>query len=655
MENPNLNKKSRRGWKILIASGLLLLLLVLLWDWNWFKPLVESQASASLGRKVTIGHMDVALSRQPLIVLDNIVIANPSEFPTDGAFSTIAQLSLRIDARKGLRGLISLPEITVTAPKAALLSGPSGKPNYLFELQKSKDEKSGPAIEIGQLTITDGDVQFVDPKLKSNFRLKIHTEPASERAESKIYIDAEGTYAAQAITGRFIGGSVLSLRDPAQPYPVDLVVKHGATVATLIGTIDRPIDFGGAKLKLDFRGSNLADLYLLTGVPLPPTSAYRLTGGLDINKGGVKFKNFTGIVGDSDMSGDLAIDLLAQPRRKITANVASKKLVMKDLGGAIGATTTEAGDKAETPKQKAERLKKEASGKVLPDIPISLPRIRAADVDATYKAARLESASVPLDDLDLHVVIVDGQMNLSPVRFGVGTGSINANIMLDGRQDLVHAIADVDFRKLDVSHILKKMTAFNGDGKIGGVLRIDSTGNSVADMLGRGDGEMKLFMSGGDISALLVNLMGLDLGNSLRAALGIPRRAELHCMVADMGLKQGQVSTRTLLVDTTEANIIGGGSVNLRDELIDYRLKTEPKHINIGSVGTPINIKGTLKDPKIRLEAGALTARGAAALALGTLFTPLAALIPTIQLGLGEDNDCGALLKRVGAPQPAKK
>ncbi|MES2489501.1 MAG: AsmA family protein [Pseudomonadota bacterium] len=654
MENPKPNKKLRRRWQILIASGLFLLLLVLLWDWNWFKPLVESRASASLGRHVTLGHLDVELSRQPLIVLDDIVIANPPDFPADSAFSKIAKLSVRIDPRKGFDGIVSLPEISISAAEAFLLLGPSGKPNYIFEALKAKKEPSGPAVEIGQVTITDGDVHFVDPKLKSDFRLKVRTERAADTAEPKLHVDVEGTYADQPITGRFIGGAVLSLRDSAHPYPVDLLVKHGATVATLVGTIERPIDFGGAKLKLDFRGANLADLYLLTGVPLPPTSAYRLTGGLDIAKGSVQFQHFTGTVGESDMSGDLAIDLTAEPRRMITANVTSKKLVMADLGGAIGATPTEANTKLETPEQKKARAKKEASGKVLPDIPISLPRIRAADLDATYKATRLESASIPLDNLDLHITIVDGQMSLSPVRFGVGSGSIVANIMLDGRQDLVHAVADVDFRKLDVSHILKKMTAFHGDGKIGGVLRIDSTGNSVADMLGRGNGEMKLFMSGGDVSALLVNLMGLDLGNSLRAALGIPRRAELHCMVADMGLKQGQVSTRTLLVDTTEANIIGSGSVNLRDELIDYRLKTEPKHINIGSVGTPINIKGTLKDPKIRLEPGALTLRGASALVLGTLFTPLAALIPTIQLGLGEDNDCAALLKRVGAPSVNK-
>ena len=647
MKNPSPHEKSRRRWQLLMVSGLFALLLVLLWDWNWFKPLVEWKASASLGRKVTLGHLDVQLSRHPLIVLDNIVIANPPEFPAGSAFTTIAQLSLRVDPSTIISGPLNLPEITLSAPEAFLLLGPSGQPNYRFEALQSKDDKPGPAVEIGQIRIADGDVHFVDPKLKSDFRLKVRTEPAPDGTEPKLRVDAEGSYAGQPITGRLISGAVLSLRDPAHPYPVDLMIKHGATVVTLVGTIERPLEFGGAQLKLDFRGANLADLYLLTGVPLPPTSAYRLTGGLDVAKGIVKFQHFTGTVGASDMSGELDVDLSAQPRRKVTANVASKKLVLKDLGIAVGAPSGDAGAKTETPEQKAARAKQEASGRVLPDIPISLPRIRAADLDATYKATRLESESTPLDNLELHVVTTDGQMTLAPVRFGVGTGSINANIMLDGREDLVHAVADVDFRKLDVSHILKKTTAFHGDGKIGGVLRIDTKGNSVADMLGSGNGEMKLFMAGGDISALLVNLMGLDLGNSLRAALGIPHRAELHCMLADFSVKKGQVSTRTMLIDTTEANIIGSGDVNLHDELIDYTLKTEPKHINIGSIAAPIHIRGKFKDPEIGPDVGSLSLRGATALALGVVLTPIAALIPTIQLGLGEDNDCVALLKGV--------
>ena len=653
MQEPNPHNHFRRRWLGLVVS--LLVLGVLLWDWNWLRSLAEWKATASLGRKVSIGHLDVSLSRYPLIVLDQVVIANPSEFPTGSAFTTIAKLAIRVDPWKDFGGPLNLPEVTIDAPLAYLLLGPSGQPNYRFEALLAKMGQPGPVIEIGQIRIADGDVHFVDAKLKSDFHLKVRTIDAPDGGKPSLHVDAEGTYAGQPVTGRFIGGAVLSLRDPTQPYPVDLLVKHGATVVTLRGTVERPMEFGGAQLKLDLRGDNLADLYLLTGMPLPSTSAYKLSGDLAYAEHNVLFKHFSGTVGESDLSGDIAMDLFAKPRKKITANLKSKRMVMKDLGGAIGATPGQAGAKTETLAQKNERAEHNAGGKMLPDVPINLPRIRAADLDAHLTATRLESESTPLDNLDAHIIIADGQLSLVPVSFGVGNGgSIKADIVLDGQQDPAHISANVDFRKLDLSHMLNKMTAFQGVGRIGGTAHLVSTGNSLADMLGRGDGEIKLFMAGGDISALLVDLVGLDFGNSLLSALGIPRRrAELRCMLADFGLERGQLITRTMLVDTTEANIIGSGSVNLRDEQIDYKLKTQPKHMNIGSVAAPILIKGNLKTPVIGPAPGALTVRAASAVVLGALLTPLGALIPTIQLGLGEDNDCVALLKSVGA-SPSK-
>ena len=107
--------------------------------------------------------------------------------------------------------------------------------------------------------------------------------------------------------------------------------------------------------------------------------------------------------------------------------------------------------------------------------------------------------------------------------------------------------------------------------------------------------------------------------------------------------------TRLFLFDTTEANVLGKGMVDFKDETIAYQFSTEPKHFNIGSLPAPINVTGPLKNPTILPDAKALGIRGGIAAALGVLATPLAALIPTIQLGLGKDNDCGVLLETVQA------
>jgi uncharacterized protein involved in outer membrane biogenesis len=82
---------------------------------------------------------------------------------------------------------------------------------------------------------------------------------------------------------------------------------------------------------------------------------------------------------------------------------------------------------------------------------------------------------------------------------------------------------------------------------------------------------------------------------------------------------------------------------------VDLRILTEPKHPAILSLRTPVVVRGQFKGPTVTLEKKKFVSRGASAIALGILLTPLAALLPTIELGLGKDNNCGALVSEMQA------
>ncbi|HSW12172.1 MAG TPA: AsmA family protein [Solimonas sp.] len=634
---------------VLAAAVIVLVALLLLWDWNWFRPLVERQASSALDRKVTLQRFDIDLGRHPLLIGEGIVIANPPEFPQDSRFGSVDRLAVRIDPWPLLRGQLRLLELSADRPLGDLRPGPSGKPNWKFADDGDQDQgEPGMPVEIGRLDIREGRIHILEPRYKADFVLDLRTEAAPD-GEPRLRVDINGTYAGEPITGRFIGGSLLSLREPDQPYPVDLDIANGPTQVTLKGTVQRPLQLGGANLDLSLRGNDLAALYPLTGVPTPPTAAYQLKGKLDYAGQRVRFHKFSGTVGQSDLSGNLEIDL-SRKKRLIRAHLVSEKVVLADLAGIVGATPGEAGARGDTAKQQRQRAAEERSGRLLPDRPINLPRIRAADLDVHYKGKRIESAQTPVDNLETHVIVKDGFMSLKPLRFGVGEGGqIASNIEIDGRKDLVHAVADVDFRRIDLKRLMQETKVFEGTGLIGGTARIDGRGNSMAAVFGSGNGELKLFMNGGQFSALLVNLAGLEFGKALLSAIGLPSETKIRCMVSDFELKKGQLDTRMLLLDTGEANVIGDGTINLRDETLDYRIHTKPKRFGLGSLRAPIHVDGSFKNPKIRPDWERLAVRGGTAVVLGVFLTPLAALIPTVELGLGENNDCKALVDNVRA------
>jgi hypothetical protein len=627
--------------------------IIVFWNWDWLIPIVQGRASSALGRQVTIAHLHMQLGRVTTVSADDVRIANPAGFPEEGDFARIARLSVEADVMAYLRTReIVLPEIVLERPEVQALQTADGKNNYTLELGGESGAK------IGHLRISDGQAHVVVPTLKADFALRIATRDAPAVAagpampDSQIAVDAKGTYAGQPITGQLVGGALLSLRDAQHPYPVDLKLANGPTHIRLAGTLTDPLAFGGADLKLELAGADMRDLYHLTGIPIPETPAYRIAGQLDYVDHKFRFHDFHGVVGSSDLRGTIEEDP-GQERPVVTADLASTKVDLADLGGFIGATPGRQSTVNQSASQKQKLAHAEASPKLLPDAPISLPKLRAADVKLRYRGEQILGRSVPLDNLVANLSIVDGKVALEPVSFGVGRGRIAGTAALDGTGNVVRANARVDFEHVDVARLMAATHMFGGAGTIGGHLDIATSGNSLAQMLGNGDGQLRLLMIGGDLSALLVDLSGLEVGNAILAALGIPQRTQVECMVSDFSLQKGLLNTRTLLVVTKEANVHGTGSVNLRSETIDYKLNTEAAHFSIGSLHTPIDIKGPLKSPNIRPEVGGLAARGGIAAALAVVMPP-AAILATIEFGKDESRECAARIASIPPSERAK-
>lgn len=639
-------RRKRRIWPYILGGIVAIIVVVaILFRWDWFLPLVESRASAALGRQVTAEHMHVQLGRVTRITFDGVRIANPADWPGGGDFATAQHLTVALDAGTLLRKRqVVIPAVALDHPNVDAEQQADGKANWDFNLGGGSGGGTPP--KIGAVQITDGTAHFVDPRLKANFQLAVNTE--GQGADAKLHATAKGTYAAQPITGEFTGGALLSLRDTAHPYPVDLQLANGPTRVSLVGTVQDPLSFQGADLKLSLQGPDMRLLYPLTGIPIPQTPPYKIAGNLDYDTGRVRFTHFVGTVGQSDLGGDIAVTTAAKP--VVEATLASRRVDLKDLGGFIGGTPGRAGEAGETPQQRAEEAHAAASNKLIPDTPLNLPKLNAADVHLHYKAEHILGRSQPLDDMVANLDIVNGNITLHPLSFGIGGGKIASQIALGEEKAGLHARADVNFDHVSVDKLLTSFGAGRGAGTISGKAVIEGTGRSLAGILGHGNGEVKLYMGrGGNLSALLVDLSGLEFGNAVLSALGIPQRATIECLIADAKMRDGVVRPEPLILDTTEAIINVTGDANLLTEALALQLKTRAKHFTIGSLPAPIDISGTFKKPGVAPDAKAMAIRGGAAIALGIVATPLAALLPTIQFGTGETNTCSAL-GRVESP-----
>jgi uncharacterized protein involved in outer membrane biogenesis len=653
----------RGGTKLAIFLGipvLAIVLLILFWSWDWFIPIVETQASAQLGRRVTLTHLHVRLGRTTRVVADDVVVNNPTGFPSDiPPLARIGHLGIDIDVMAYIRQrIISIPRIDLDQPKLEVRALADGSDNYTLRLKTSAPPKPGsppsPSPKLGDLTIEDGHLHAAVPKLKADFTASIATHAAegvvaANGQSSEITAKATGTYAGHPITASLIAGAILTVTDKTKPFPLDLHIANGDTHVALTGTIQDPLAFAGTNLALALSGSNMDALYPLTGIPIPSTPAYRISGKLNYVSATrrIHFDDFRGTVGNSDIEGTITEEPEGQ-KPDVTLDLASRTVDLADLGGFIGTTPGRTTTKGTTLAQKRAVARSEAdSDSLLPTTPISLPKLDAANIHLHYDGHHIEGRFIPLDSLIVTLDIVNGAIDVHPIIFTIGKGRVQGDIALTPQTDkTIRMKADIHFDRVDVSRLMAATHAFNGAGAIGGRAEIASTGNSVATFLGNGNGGLAVYMAGGNLSALLIDLSGLELGKAILSALGVPTRTNVDCMIGDFALRQGVVTTQALLVDTGEAIIGGQGDIDLKTQTIDFQMATHSKNFSIGNLPTPIKISGTLKHPSLGVGVAQLAARGGLAVALGFLAAPLA-ILPTIELGVGDPHKCGELVAQV--------
>jgi uncharacterized protein involved in outer membrane biogenesis len=123
-------------------------------------------------------------------------------------------------------------------------------------------------------------------------------------------------------------------------------------------------------------------------------------------------------------------------------------------------------------------------------------------------------------------------------------------------------------------------------------------------------------MTGGKFSDLLLQLIGVDIAESLGIVLTKDKPVPVRCAVADFSLRDGLMKSRCWSSTTTDTKVTGDGTINLRDEKLDLKLEAHPKNPSPLEARTPILIRGSSRQARIRCRS--IASRGSRRCGRGT-------------------------------------
>jgi uncharacterized protein involved in outer membrane biogenesis len=620
-----------------LALGLVVFLLT--YNSNWLRGPIAHLVEAKTGRSFAIeGDLRVRPGLPTRVHVERVRFGNP-DWAVEDQMLELEQADFRIKLFRLLFGEIIIPQAHAIAPVVNLERGAEGRNNWTLG---ARDDKEGGTVPIiGRVTVDRGRLSFHHTAEKTAIQVSVHTQGSGER--DAVAFDASGRLNNIPLTLKGTGGPILSIKDETLPYPLNAAFSIGSVQGSAEGTITGLATLKAVNINLDVKGNSLAGLYPIMGIALPPTPPYRIKGRVIHDDEYWRMHKFTGKVGDSDLAGD--VDVLYQDKRaRITAKLTSRLLDLDDVGGLIGAPPQTGAGETASAAQKQQTAALAAKPKMLPDEPYKLDRLRAMDADIHFTGHELRNSKLPISAVQVHAVLEQGVLKADPLKLELAGGTVSGSLRADARKKPLTVESDLRFRRVQLALLYPESELLRASaGTIGGRAVLKGRGDSFADVLAHSDGTLGFAMRGGRVGNLLLEFTGLDVAEVVKFLFAGDRTVEVNCAVADFDVKQGIMQTRSVVIDTSDTNIYLEGQISLRDETLDLTLHPLPKDWSPLTLRSPLHLRGSFKNPDIDPDKKLLL-RGGLAAVLAVVAGPLAALLPLIETGPGQNADCQGLI-----------